>query len=142
MNVLSLCDGMRCGRIALERAGIKVDRYFASEIDKYAMAVGDINYPDTINLGDITKVTGHEIGDIDLLIGGFPCQSFSLAGKQLNFNDPKGKIFFECVRLLKVVQPKYFLFENVPMKKEYQEAITKAFIDAYYPSDEWELIEE
>ena len=137
MNVLSLFDGMSCGRLALEKAGFPIHNYFASEIDKYAIQVAKANYPDTVHLGDVTTVTtkhgrlfyedenGVGCGaDIDLLIGGSPCQGFSFAGKQLNFDDPRSKLFFEFVRLLKALKPKYFLLENVNMKKEYQDVIS------------------
>lgn len=124
MNVLSLFDGMSCGQIALERVGIKVENYFASEIDKYAMQVTKHNYPNTKHIGDVTKVKGDELPKIDLLIGGSPCQGFSFAGKQLNFDDPRSKLFFEFVRLLEETKPKYFLLENVLMKKEYEQIIT------------------
>jgi len=125
MNVLSLFDGISCGRIALERAGIKVDKYYASEIDKYAIKVTMANYPDTIQLGSVTEVKGENLPKIDLLIGGSPCQGFSFAGKQLNFEDERSKLFFEFVRLLRECKPKYFLLENVKMKKEYQDVITE-----------------
>ena len=125
MNVLSLFDGMSCGRIALERAGIKIDKYFASEIDKYAIKVSKNNYPDTIHLGDVQGVQAADVGAIDLLIGGSPCQGFSFAGKQLNFDDPRSKLFFEFVRLLKELNPTYFMLENVNMKQEYQDVISK-----------------
>ena len=127
MNVLSLFDGMSCGQIALNRAGVKYDTYFASEIDKYAMQVTQANYPNTMQLGDVTKVdhTKLPIGGIDLLMGGSPCQGFSFAGKQLNFNDPRSKLFFEFVRLRDELQPKYVLLENVRMKKESEDIITK-----------------
>ncbi len=125
LNVLSLFDGMSCGRIALERAGIKVNNYFASEIDKHAIKVTQHNYPDTIQLGDVTRVKGEDLPKIDLIIGGSPCQGFSFAGKQLNFEDPRSKLFFEFVRLLNECKPKYFLLENVKMKKEYQDVITE-----------------
>jgi DNA (cytosine-5)-methyltransferase 3A len=122
--------------VALHRAGIKVDNYYASEIDKYAIQVTQNNYPETIQLGDVTKVkyengwlycenNKYQVGKIDLLIGGSPCQGFSLAGKQLNFNDPRSKLFFEYNRILKEVQPKYFLLENVKMKQKYQDIISK-----------------
>ena len=136
MNVLSLFDGMSCGRLALERAGFPVTNYFASEIDKYAITVARANFPDTVHLGDVTGVKTknqmlvipHEDGNghqkIDLLIGGSPCQGFSFAGRQLNFDDPRSKLFFEFVRLLKALKPKYFLLENVNMKKEYQDVIS------------------
>jgi DNA-cytosine methyltransferase len=125
LNVLSLFDGMSCGQIALERAGIKVNNYFASEIDKYAIQVAKHNYPNMQHIGDVTQVKATELPQIDLLIGGSPCQGFSFAGKQLNFDDPRSKLFFEFVRLLKECTPKYFLLENVKMKKEYQDVITE-----------------
>ena len=124
-NVLSLFDGMSCGQLALNRAGIQYDKYFASEIDKYAIQVTMSNYPDTIQLGSVTDVKASDLPKIDLLIGGSPCQGFSFAGKQLNFDDPRSKLFFEYVRLLKECKPKYFLLENVKMKKEYQDVISK-----------------
>ena len=126
MNVLSLFDGMSCGQIALERAGAKVDKYYASEIDKYAIKVTQANYPNTIQLGDVRNVKAENLPKIDLLIGGSPCQGFSFSGKQLNFNDPRSKLFFEFVRLLKECKPKYFLLENVRMKKEYLQVINKS----------------
>jgi DNA (cytosine-5)-methyltransferase 3A len=126
INVLSLFDGMSCGQIALERAGIKVGKYFASEIDKHAIKVAQKNYPDTIHLGNVEFVTKEMINNpIDLLIGGSPCQGFSLAGKQLNFEDPRSKLFFEYVRLLKELKPKYFFLENVRMKQESQDIISE-----------------
>jgi DNA-cytosine methyltransferase len=123
MNVLSLFDGMSCGQVALERADIKVDSYFASEIDKHAIAVAKKNYPDTTHLGDVTKWREWDMPHIDLLIGGSPCQGFSRQGKQLNFDDPRSKLFFEFVDVLQHVKPKYFLLENVFMKNEWREVI-------------------
>jgi len=125
MNVLSLFDGMSCGQIALRQLGIPINKYYAAEIDPYAMRVTQNNFPDTIHLGDVTKVKGEDLEKIDLLLGGSPCQGFSFAGKQLNFNDPRSALFFEFVRLLKECNPKYFLLENVRMKKEYQDVITE-----------------
>ena len=141
MNVLSLFDGMSCGQIALDQLGIKVNNYFAAEVDKYAIKVAQQNFPETIHLGDVRDIQtvrgwkpddpycmldefnfGHKI---DLLIGGSPCQGFSFAGKQLNFDDPRSKLFFEYVRLLKALKPKYFLMENVKMKKESMAIITE-----------------
>lgn len=124
MNVLSLFDGISAGQVALERAGIPVDNYYASEINKYAIQVTQKNYPNTIQLGDVTKLNGKSLPKIDLLLGGSPCQGFSFAGKQLNFNDSRSKLFFEYVRILKEVKPTYFLLENVKMKKEYQDVIS------------------
>lgn len=123
--VLSLFDGMSCGQIALNRAGISYGKYYASEIDKHAIKVTQHNYPDTIQLGSVTKIKGTDLPQIDLLIGGSPCQGFSFAGKQLNFYDPRSKLFFEFVRLLEETKPKYFLLENVRMKKEFVEVINK-----------------
>ena len=125
MNVLSLFDGMSCGRIALERLGIKVDNYYASEIDKYAMKVSEANYPDIIQVGDVTKLDLSRLPKIDLVMGGSPCQGFSFAGKQLAFDDPRSALFFEFVRCVKELQPKYFLLENVRMKKEYLDIISE-----------------
>ena len=126
MNVLSLFDGMSCGRIALEKCGFQVDKYFASEVDKYAIQVAKANYPDTVHLGDVRDVKADDLPQIDLLIGGSPCQGFSFAGKQLNFDDPRSKLFWEYVRLLKELKPKYFLLENVRMKKQSMDVITEA----------------
>lgn len=125
MNVLSLFDGMSCGRIALERAGIKVDKYFACEIDPYAIQIAKKNYPDTKHLGDVTLLNSRNLPKIDILIGGSPCQGFSFAGKRLNFDDPRSKLFFEYVRILKEVKPKYFLLENVKMSKDSQDIISE-----------------
>jgi DNA (cytosine-5)-methyltransferase 3A len=125
MNVLSLFDGMSCGQIALNRAGIKYENYFASEIDKWAIKETLANYPNTKQLGDITKIKGSDLPKIDLVMGGSPCQGFSFAGKGLNFDDPRSKLFFEFVRLLKETNPTYFLLENVRMKKESEDVITE-----------------
>mgnify|MGYP003608336811 FL=1 len=124
-NVLSAFDGMSCGQIALNKAGISYDNYYASEIDKYAIEVTQYNYPNTIQLGDITKININELPTIDLLIGGSPCQGFSFAGKQLNFEDPRSRLFFEFVKLKNALNPKYFLLENVRMKKEYIDVISE-----------------
>lgn len=129
MNVLSVFDGMSCGQIALERAEVKVDNYFASEIDKYAMKVTQNNYPNTQQLGSIIDLKANSLSKIDLFIGGSPCQGFSFAGKQLNFDDPRSKLFFEFVRMLNEIRETnpnvLFLLENVRMKKESQDVITE-----------------
>ena len=125
MNILSLFDGMSCGQIALDQLGFKVNNYYASEVDKFAIKVAKENYPNTIHLGDVREVKAAELEPIDLLLGGSPCQGFSFAGKQLNFEDPRSALFFEYVRLLKETKPKYFLLENVRMKQEYQDVISE-----------------
>jgi DNA (cytosine-5)-methyltransferase 3A len=124
MNILSLFDGISCGYLALQRADIKIDRYFASEIETASINVAKSNFPDIIEIGDVTKLKGIDLPNIDILIGGSPCQGFSFAGKQLNFNDSRSKLFFEFVRLLNEVKPTYFLLENVKMKKEYRDVIS------------------
>jgi DNA (cytosine-5)-methyltransferase 3A len=130
MNVLSLFDGISAGRVALERAGIKVDNYYASEVDKYAIQISQKNYPNIKQLGDVTKWREWDIdwSSIDLVIGGSPCQGFSFAGKQLNFEDPRSKLFFDYVDICHRVadeNPKMkFFLENVRMKKEYQDVIS------------------
>ena len=116
---------MSCSQLALQRAGFEVDRYMASEIDKYGMQVTRKNFPNTIQMGDVCALRGENLPPIDLLMGGSPCQGFSFAGKQLNFKDPRSALFFEFVRLLKETNPKYFLLENVRMKKEYQDVISE-----------------
>jgi len=124
INVLSLFDGMSCGRIALERAGIPVNKYYASEINKEAIKVSLHNWDNITQIGNVTSVTTSELQNIDLLLGGSPCQGFSFSGNQLNFNDERSILFFEYVRLLNSTNPKYFLLENVNMKKEYQDVIS------------------
>lgn len=123
--VLSLFDGMSCGQIALNRAGISYGKYYASEIDRHAIKVTQHNYPNTIQLGSVTEIKGTDLPQIDLLIGGSPCQGFSFAGKGLNFEDSRSKLFFEFVRLKNETQPKYWLLENVKMKAEYQNIISE-----------------
>lgn len=149
MNVLSLFDGMSCGQQAFERSGIKVDKYFASEIDKYAIKVTMANYPNTIQLGSVVDVNGYDLPKIDLLIGGSPCQSFSFAGKRkgmstkceteiLTLNqylemksegfefEGQSYLFWEYMRLLNEVKPKYFLLENVIMGEKWEKILSKA----------------
>lgn len=139
MYVLSLCDGIGGGRIALHRAGIKVDKYFASEIDKNAIKCADDNWNDIIHIGDIKNVhyedgvlytaTGeYELPYVNILMAGTPCQSFSLANMYNNATGLEGKsgLFLEALRILEEVKPKWFLFENVRMKKA-----DKLTLDAY-----------
>lgn len=128
MNVLSLFDGISCGMVALERAGIKVDKYFASEVDKNAIAISKKNYENIVHLGDVTKWKEWDLPQIDLVIGGSPCQGFSRAGKCLNFDDPRSKLFFEYVNILNDIRKKnpdvMFLLENVKMKNEWKDIIS------------------
>jgi DNA (cytosine-5)-methyltransferase 3A len=149
MNVLSLFDGMSCGQQALERAGFKVDKYFASEIDKYAIQVTMANYPNTIQLGSVVNVNAKDLPKIDLLIGGSPCQSFSFAGKRKGMStkdeqeiltldrylelkeqeyefEGQSYLFWEYMRLLNEVKPKYFLLENVMMGEKWEKILSKA----------------
>lgn len=136
MNVLSCFDGLSCGQIALRQLGLteRDYTYFASEIDKYCIQITQKNYPETIQLGDIINVNPFDFigsfgstifNNIFLLLGGSPCQGFSYSGKGLNFQDSRSKLFFEFVRVLDQFNPEYFLFENVMMKKEYQDIITQ-----------------
>jgi DNA-cytosine methyltransferase len=122
--VLSLFDGMSCGQIALNRIGIEPDLYMASEVDESAIRVARKNFPRTKHLSDVTKVRGSDLPRPDLLVGGSPCQGFSFAGSQLNFQHPESKLFFEYARLLEECRPRFFLLENVVMKKEYEEVIS------------------
>ena len=128
MNVLSLFDGSSCGQVALERCGIKVDNYFASEVDKWAIQITQKNYPNTIQVGDVRFVSARVVPDIDLILAGSPCQGFSFSGKQLAFDDPRSALFFEFTRILEECR-RYnpdvkFLLENVRMIQEYQDIIT------------------
>ena len=149
INVLSLFDGMSCGQIALERAGIEVDNYYASEIDKYGQIVSKANYPNTIYLGDVRHINAKDLPKIDLIIGGSPCQSFSFAGKRkgmatkceteiLTLNhylelksdgyefEGQSYLFWEFMRLLNECKPKYFLLENVEMGEKWEKVLSKA----------------
>jgi DNA-cytosine methyltransferase len=135
MKVLSLFDGMSCGQIALSKLGFKVDKYYASEIDKYAIEITQKNFPNTIQLGDVCQLDPKDFMDVDLIQAGSPCQGFSFAGAQLAFDDPRSALFFEFIRLLKEIGPKYFLLENVRMKKEFLEVITDQVSSCYTADD-------
>lgn len=125
MNIVSYFDGISCGQIAINKLGIKYKNYFAYEIDKYAIQVTQKNYPMTKQMGSVVDADLNALPKIDLLIGGSPCQGFSFAGKQLNFEDERSKLFFEFVKAKKMLKPKFWLLENVKMKKESEQVITK-----------------
>jgi site-specific DNA-cytosine methylase len=125
INVLSIFDGMSGAQLALQRAGIEVANYYAVEIDKYAIKVTQANFPNTIQLGDINNWREWNLPKIDLIIGGSPCQGFSAAGKHLNFDDPRSKLFFTFAEIIKTLKPTYWLMENVKMRKDYQEKISE-----------------
>lgn len=132
-NVLSLFDGISCGRVALERAGLEVGNYYASEIDEYAIKVTQKNFPTTIQLGDITKITNSdldELGEIDIIIGGSPCQDLSnykyYNGEVTGLDGEKSGLFYDYVRILKYIKPKYFLLENVAsMDNQWKDSISE-----------------
>ena len=136
MKVLSLFDGMSCGQIALNRLKVDIETYYAAEIDKFAIEITQKNYPDTIQLGDVTKWQDWDIdwSSIDLVSGGFPCQAWSIAGKQQGDRDPRGMLFWTMLDIIKKVRESnpdaYFLMENVKMKKEFEEYITSHTVAA------------
>ena len=116
MRVYSAFDGMSCGQVALERANIPVDTYLASEVDKYAMAVTQYNYPNTVQMGDINRIYPNSFMDIDLMIGGSPCQDVSFSGKGKGLVEgERSNLFFKWIDHLNIIIPKYFLLENVRM---------------------------
>lgn len=125
MNVLSLFDGISCGQVALQRANIAINSYFASEIDSHAISVTQKHFPNTIQLGDVRGVVSNKLPEIDLLLAGSPCQGFSSAGKRLNFEDDRSNLFFEFVRIFNETKPKYFILENVRMNKECERIISE-----------------
>jgi site-specific DNA-cytosine methylase len=125
MNVLSLFDGISCGRLALERAGIPVATYYASEIDKHAIAVSKANWPDIVQLGDVCSINPEDLPKIDLIFAGSPCQGFSSNGKHTGLEHKQSRLFWEFIRLLRALKPKYFLLENVSMKQEWRDIISK-----------------
>jgi len=125
MNVFSCFDGASCGQLALTKLGFPITNYYASEIDKYAIQVTQANFPNTIQLGDITTVDTSQLTKIDLMMGGSPCQGFSFSGKRLNFEDPRSKLFFDFIKLRDIVKPKYVLLENVRMNKDSEDIISE-----------------
>lgn len=124
MNVLSLFDGMSCGRLALKKAGIPVNKYYASEIDKGAITISKDNWTDIVHIGDVCSINPSELPKIDIIFAGSPCQGFSSNGKQEGLEHKQSRLFWEFIRLLKALKPKYFLLENVSMKKEWLDIIS------------------
>lgn len=132
IRVLSLFDGVSCGQVALNRSNIKIDKYFASEIDEHAIKIALKNYPNTIPIGDVTKLTEEflkSLGNIDILIGGSPCQDLSIAKKdRKGLKGDRSKLFYEYIKVWKTLNPRYFFFENVgSMTNEDKEIITQHF---------------
>lgn len=125
IDSLNLFDGIGTGYVSLLDAGFKVDNYYSSEINKHSKYISEKNNPNISHIGDVINVNGYEYRGIDLLMGGFPCQPFSFGGKEKGFLDDRGQLFFEVERILNEAQPKYFLFENVNMKKEFSDEISK-----------------
>jgi len=125
IKVLSLFDGISCGMVALQRAGIPVNRYCAYEIDPKAIQISKRNHPNIEHFGDVIGADFEQFRGFDMVIGGSPCQGFSFLGKQLNFDDERSGLIKEYIRALEVIKPKYFLLENVKMKKEYRDAISE-----------------
>ena len=124
-NIVSTFDGISCLQIALNRQGLEYKNYYASEIDTHCIKITQKNYPNTIQKGNICDLTKADFPEnIDLLVGGSPCQGFSLMGRQLNFNDDRSKLFFEFVRLKDELKPKWFILENVVMRQDIQDAIS------------------
>ena len=141
MKILSLFDGISCGRLALERAGIPVEKYYASEIDKYAIQVTQKNRPDTIQVGDVTKLNYLELLDVDMVIGGSPCQDLSIAKQNREgLRGARSGLFWKYVEALEVIHPKWFLLENVAsMRNEDRDAITET-LKRIYPETECIMI--
>lgn len=141
MKILSLFDGISCGRLALERAGIPVEKYYASEIDKYAIQVTQKNRPDTIQVGDVTKLNYLELLDVDMVIGGSPCQDLSIAKQNREgLRGSRSVLFWKYVEALEVIHPKWFLLENVAsMRNEDRDAITET-LKKIYPETECIMI--
>ena len=128
MKILSLFDGISCARVALERAGIPVEVYYASEVDKYAMQISAKNYPDIVQVGSVVGLDTTQFKDVDLMVGGSPCQDLSIAkNNRKGLDGARSGLFWEYVRILKEVKPKYFILENVAsMPKEAKEIISEA----------------
>ena len=141
MKILSLFDGVSCGRLAFQRAKIKVEKYYASEIDTYAMQITQKNFPDTIQVGDVNKLNYLELLDVDIVIGGSPCQDLSIAKQNREgLRGERSKLFWKYIEALEVIRPKWFLLENVEsMRDEDRDAITET-LRKLYPNTECVMI--
>lgn len=141
MKVLSLFDGISCGRLAFQRAKIKVEKYYSSEIDTYAMQITQKNFPDTIQVGDVNKLNYLELLDVDIVIGGSPCQDLSIAKQNREgLRGERSKLFWKYIEALEVIRPKWFLLENVEsMRDEDRDAITET-LRKLYPNTECVMI--
>ena len=138
INVLSLFDGISCGLQSLKELNVSINKYYASEIDADAIAISSKNHPEIIRIGDVNNVDFNKFKDVDLLLAGSPCQGFSSQGKVLGFNDPRSFLFYKFVEALRTIKPKYFLLENVKMKKEWIDIINKEVgIDGYMLSSKY-----
>ena len=131
LTALSLFDGISCGRVALQRLGIPIETYYTSEIDKYAVAISDYHFPDTVKLGDVTAWESWDIdfSQIDLILGGFPCQSWSANGHLNGIEDTRGQLVYPMLKILERVRQANpdvkFLFENVNMKQQFRDFLTE-----------------
>tara|TARA_Y100001973_G_C5187004_1_gene328503 strand:+ start:1345 stop:2232 length:888 start_codon:yes stop_codon:yes gene_type:complete len=123
-NVLSLFDGISCGYLALKKAGIEFENYYASEIDPNCIELAEKHH-NIISLGDVANWQDWDLENIDLIMGGSPCQGFACQGLQLNFDDPRSKLFFTMVEIIEHFKPKYYFLENVGMRKQWQDIITQ-----------------
>ena len=125
-DTLNCFGGLQADRVAMDRIGLKIQgKHYCSEIDPYAIKIGQKNYPSTIQVGDISKLDPKDFPNVDLLMAGSPCQGFSFAGEQLAFDDPRSKLFFEFIRIMNELKPRYVLLENVRMKKQFEDVITQ-----------------
>lgn len=129
IKVLSLFDGISCGHVALERAGIPIEVYYASEVDKYAIEITQKNYPKTIQLGDVNNINFNEFkGKVDLIIGGSPCQDLSIAGKRAGLKGERSGLFYKFVEAIEVIRPRYFLFENVASMRQEEKDLISSYL--------------
>lgn len=142
MKVLSLFDGISCGRLAFERAGIPVEKYYASEIDKNAVQIAQKNYPDTVQIGDVNNIDFEEyIGKVDMIIGGSPCQDLSIGkADREGLNGARSGLFYKYAEALEVIRPRWFLLENVATMRDADKNIITETLKEIYPDTECIMI--